>query len=303
MRERFEELDQSAKAAFLAGDLTRADNLLLDAEDLAATHGDTDLADEAFCRRSWLHIEQETAEPFLPRLKQILLSSGSLRNRWVAAHHVAVAHDIAGELPRAHSYAERAREIASRLEDSELIARSANLSGTLALRSSNFDQAEECFREALSLHSGEDGFKRIMEAQERDNLGYVLMCTDRLREGITFCEEARAQLEAEGAQAVSDYLHQTLQDLCYGYLLDDQLDKAETCGERALELALDNDDPLVVKNCLFLLGETAVRRGDAFRARRRLRELAGYFPEIAISEEVVDVLLATDMTSVVNLRG
>lgn len=303
MRERFEELLAQARAAFVEGKLSQSEGLLQEAEDLATAHGEVDLADQAFCSRCWLHIEQETAGPLLPRLKRILLSSGNLRNRWLAAHHTAVADDIAGETARASSYAERAREIAAKLEDRELIARSANLTGTLALRSSNFEEAESCYQQALSLHSGENGVQRLMEAQERDNLGYVLMCTDRLKEGITLCEEARAQLEASGAEGVSDYLHQTLQDLCYGYLLDDQLDKAESCGEKALELALANDDPLVVKNCLFLLGETAVRRGDAFRARRRLRELAGYFPEIAISEEVVDVLLATDMTSVVNLRG
>lgn len=303
MRKRFEELLAQARAAFVEGRFPQSEALLQQAEDLATAHGEVDLADEAFCSRCWLHIEQETAEPLLPRLKSILLSSGNLRNRWLAAHHTAVAQDIAGETERARSYAERAREIAAKVEDRELIARSANLTGTLAMRSSNFEEAESCYRQALSLHTGESGVQRIMEAQEKDNLGYVLMCTDRLREGIKLCEQARDQLETEGAQGVSDYLHQTLQDLCYGYLLDDQLDRAETHGERALELALANDDPLVVKNCLFLLGETAVRRGDAFRARRRLRELAGYFPEVAISEEVVDVLLATDMTSVVNLRG
>jgi tetratricopeptide (TPR) repeat protein len=303
MRERFEELLAAARAAFVEGRFSESEALLQEAEELATDHGETDLADQAFCSRCWLHIEQETAEPLLPRLKRILLSSGSLRNRWLAAHHTAVAQDIAGETERAHSYAERAREIAAKLEDRELIARSANLTGTLAMRSSSFEEAESCYRQALSLHSGENGVQRIMEAQEKDNLGYVLMCTDRLQEGITLCEEARAQLEAIGAEGVSDYLHQTLQDLCYGYLLDDQLDRAEACGERALDLALANDDPLVVKNCLFLLGETAVRRGDAFRARRRLRELASYFPEVAVSDEVVDLLLATDMTSVVNLRG
>ena len=54
---------------------------------------------------------------------------------------------------------------------------------------------------------------------------------------------------------------------------------------------------------LFLLSETAVRRGDTFRARRYLRELAEHYPDVGVSEEIIDVFLVTDLTAVVNLRG
>mgnify|MGYP000491220578 CR=1 FL=1 len=73
--------------------------------------------------------------------------------------------------------------------------------------------------------------------------------------------------------------------------------------ERALDLAIEFEDDQVAKNCLFLLSETAVRHGDTFRARRYLRELTAYYPEVGISEEIIDVFLSTDLTSVVNLRG
>ena len=46
-----------------------------------------------------------------------------------------------------------------------------------------------------------------------------------------------------------------------------------------------------------------MRRGDTFKARRYLRELTAYYPGVGISEEIIDVFLATDLTSVVNLRG
>ena len=46
-----------------------------------------------------------------------------------------------------------------------------------------------------------------------------------------------------------------------------------------------------------------VRRGDTFRARRYLRELTAYYPEVGVSEEIIDVFLQTDLTTVVNLRG
>ena len=141
---------------------------------------------------------------------------------------------------------------------------------------------------------------RANAAQARDNLGYVHLCTGRLPEGLELCEAARRNLEELGA---TQFLHETLQDLCYGYILDDQLERASECGERALDLALSQSDQLIVKNCLFLLSEIAVRRGDTFRARRYLRELTAHYPEVGISEEIIDVFLQTDLTTVVNLRG
>ncbi len=127
-----------------------------------------------------------------------------------------------------------------------------------------------------------------------------MTCTNRLEEGLRLCEEARATLESLGAE---DHLYEILQDLCYGYLLADELDCGYECGQRALDLAIGAEDALVVKNSLFLLSEIAVRRGDTLGARRYLRELTAYYPEAEVSEEIIDVFLATDLTTVVNLRG
>jgi tetratricopeptide (TPR) repeat protein len=300
MRERFEELNIQAQGAFAAGEADRSLELFAEAERLAAEQGEQDLADRAFCNRCAVLIELDRAAEHLPRLKRILLASRDTKNRWLAAYHTAIACDLADDAERAASYAERAMALAEELGEPYCSARSANLAGILAVRASRFDQAERAYRLAISFHRNQDGHQRNMEAVEKDNLGYVLICCGRFEEGLRLCEGARATLESARAD---HYLHEVLQDLCYGYLLDDQLERAEACGERALELALANDDRLVVKNCLFLLGEVAVRRGDTFRARRRLRELAGYYPEVALSEEIIDVFLATDLTSVVNLRG
>jgi len=128
-----------------------------------------------------------------------------------------------------------------------------------------------------------------MAAQVEDNLGYVMMCTNRLDEGIRSCEAARAILEEMGAE---HYLYEVLQDLCYGYVLADELDHALSSGERALELAIEHNDQQIAKNCLFLLSEIAVRRGDTFGARRYLHELTAYYPEAGISEEIIDVFKA-----------
>ena len=300
MSARYDELMLAAEASFARDDFEGAVRLYADAADLAGREGDHDRADRAFCSKCSILIELDRGEDQIPKLKEILLRSSNTRNRFHAAYCTAVAYDISGDCDKAHSYANRASTFADELGDPVSESRSLNLVGNLSIRASNFAEAEDAFARSLEAHRGLDGHHRMTAAQVRDNLGYVMMCTDRLLEGIDCCEQAREELEKLGAD---HYLYETLQDLCYGHLLAENLDRARECGEKALDLAIEFEDDQVAKNCLFLLSETAVRHGDTFRARRYLRELTAYYPEVGISEEIIDVFLATDLTSVVNLRG
>ena len=300
MIQRFDELMQSAEAAFTGDDFERAAALYADAVEIARENGDNDRADRAFCNHCSVLVELDRGADQIPKLKEILLRSSDTRNRFHAAYCTAVAYDISGEGDKAQGYADRAASFASELGDPISASRSLNLVGNLSIRSSKFEEAENAFTRSLEAHRELDGHHRMTEAQVRDNLGYVMMCTDRLDEGIRLCEEARSELERIGAD---HYLYETLQDLCYGHLVAEHLDRAQECGEKALDLAVEFEDDQVAKNCLFLLSETAVRRGDTFKARRYLRELTAYYPEVGVNEEIIDVFLATDLTSVVNLRG
>ncbi len=300
MKQNFDELLRLAEEALGADDFERAAGLFAEAESLAREHGEADLADRAFCNRCSVLVELDRGADQIPKLKEILLRSGDTRNRFLAAYNTGVAYFVNEDFERAHSYARRATGLARELDDGSLEYRSLNLVGTLAARASLFDEAEDAFRRCLEAHQGMDGYQRVMGAQVEDNLGYVMMCTDRLDEGIRHCESARAVMEELDAE---HYLFETLQDLCYGYVLTDDLVSAFECGSRGLELAIEHHDEQIAKNCLFLLSEIAVRRGDTFGARRYLRELTAYYPEAGVSEEIIDVFLATDLTSVVNLRG
>ena len=300
MKERYDELMMLGERAVGADDFEGAVDLLNDAETIARQMGEIDLADRAFCNRCSILVKLDRGADQIPKLKEILLRSGDTRNRFLAAYCTGNAYFIAEDLQRADSYAQRATGLARELGDQALEARSFNLVGILAARDSRFDEAEKAFSLCLDAHRGLDGYQRVMAAQVEDNLGYVMMCTDRLDEGIRRCEAARTVLEDIGA---NHYLYEVLQDLCYGYVLVDELDMAFGCGERALELAIEHDDQQIAKNCLFLLSEIAVRRGDTFGARRYLHELTAYYPEAGISEEIIEVFLATDLTTVVNLRG
>jgi tetratricopeptide (TPR) repeat protein len=300
MRERFDELLLLGEKAVGADEFERAVVLFEEAESVARQLDEIDLADRAFCNRCSVLVELDRGADQIPRLKEILLRSDDTRNRFLAAYCTGVAYYISNDLERAASYARRATGLARELGDQSLERRSLNLVGTLAARDCRFDEAEEAFTLCLEAHRQGDGYQRIMAAQVEDNLGYVMMCTDRLAEGLRRCEAARAALEELG---VEHYLYEVLQDLCYGYVLTDDLERALSCGTEALELAIEHDDQQIAKNCLFLLSEIAVRRGDTFGARRYLHELTAYYPEAGISEEIIDVFLATDLTTVVNLRG
>jgi tetratricopeptide (TPR) repeat protein len=297
----FEAALRQARDAFAEGDLRQAVDLFAAAEAWAREHGTEDQADRAFCNRCAVLIELEEGREQIPGLKRVLLRSRDPMNRYLASYYTAEAYRVDEDWPRALSYARRAHDLAEELGEAAARAASANQRGTIALRSSEFSEAEAAFRAALLCCRGDGGPEQgLVSAQVTDNLGYVRMCQGDLAQGLELCEEARRAMSELGAD---HFLYETLQDLCYGYILDDQLERAEDCGRHALELAETYGDELIAKNCLFLLSEIAVRRGDMFGARRFLRELIAHYPEVGVSDEIVEVFLATDLTSVVNLRG
>ncbi|NOZ93148.1 MAG: hypothetical protein GXP47_00195 [Acidobacteria bacterium] len=291
---------QRAEAAFAAGDVEVALDVWRQAEAGAIRRGDSERADLAFCNQAAILIDLERGEDCLPRLKRILLGSGRPRARWMASYYTGMALYMATRLQDAMGYARRALSFANELGEDAPTAATNNLVGNIAVLDSRFDEAETAYRRALAAYEGLTGYHRSMASLVRDNLGYVLMCTDRLDSGIELCDVSRRELELQRALHL---LPQPLQDLCYGHLLDGSLQEARRHGERGLELAMETDDRLVVKNTLFLLAEVAVREGDRFRARRFLSELVRCYPEVAPDEDIIDVFLDVDLTRVVNLRG
>jgi tetratricopeptide (TPR) repeat protein len=296
----FDELLSAAQTAYSRADLERSLELFEQAEAVARDLDDTDRAETAYCQRAFVLIQMGRGESAIPELKKLFLRTPNQTNRWSAAYNLSDAYCACNDPDAARGWAERASDIATEAGDLDLRIRSMNTWGRLALQTSQFDEAETIFRSMLNDCGGEQRLQPENSAQVIDNLGYTMMCTGRVDEGIELCENARRGFDEIGADHL---LYETLQDLCYGHLLADNLDRATECGERALDLAIEFEDDQVAKNCLFLLSEIAVRRGDTFRARRYLRELTAYYPEVGISEEIIDVFLVTDLTSVVNLRG
>lgn len=297
---RFAELRALAREADLAGRPEEAVAIWDGAIAECESAGRDDLRDLALCLRCTPLLKLDRLGGAVGTLKQVLLRATRADTRSLAAYYLAVAYDLEDEVDRAHDYARRAFELADTVDDPAHRAAAANLAGALAIRRSDFPAADSAFRRAIETFALVDGYGPLMAAQARDNLGYVLLCTGQVDDGVVEVEQACTTMESFHAD---DFLYQGLQDLCYGYILQDRLEAAKTVGQRGLELAQAHDDPLVVKNLLFLLGEACVRSGERFQARRYLSELTHYYPDLANSDEMVEVLLGMDLTEVVNLRG
>jgi tetratricopeptide (TPR) repeat protein len=305
----YEELTRQAQETFVRGDLEQACSYLQQAEEKATAHDLEELSYQAFCRRCdvLICLDRISERDEVRRLKEILLRSKQPRTRWMAAYYTAVAYftavacDVLCSREKALPYARRSAELAEEVGNPNDTASSVSLLGNLALVSSEFGEAEQAYRLALDIYeSSGSSFEALMLAQLRNSLGYTCLCNGRLEEGIELCEQAREVMEQLDAKY---YLHEPLQDLCYGYLLCDRLVEAEACGLKGLALALRSGDNLVAKNLYYLLAEVAVRSGDKLRARYYLSELSRFYPEIPCSEEIVELLMGMDFTQVVNLRG
>ena len=301
MVERYDVLLQEAQEAFASGNLEAALAHFEAAQVLASDCNDVDRADRAACNACFVLIEMGQAEEQIPRLRRLFMGTLHPRNRCTAAYNMAAAYLNLSEFDNAMEWADRSGGLAQNIDEPSLTAGVHNQQASLALRFSRFEDAETGFNLALdAMENLGETLQTANRAAVLGNLGYTLMCSDRLEEGLELCEQARATLDKLSADHL---IYENLQDLCYGYILDDQLEQAHAAGERAYDLAERYDDDQVMKNCLFLLAEVAVRRGDAFRGRRYLRELAEFYPEIEMNEEIIDVFLTTDLTNVVNLRG
>jgi len=294
--ERYLRLTQLAQRAFTRARLERALRLFALAEDEAKRLNDRELQDRAFCNRCVVLLELERLDGAVGELKHVLMRSRDPFTSWMAAYYTAQVYEFEGNLPRALAYARRASELAAACGEARALAASANQHGVLALRDSRFQEAGERFREALQL-SGEDGSDAVTIAVMRDNLGYCLMCTGQVEEGIALCRDAAASLEACGAR---QYLPEVYEDLCYGALQRDDLAKAREAGEKALALAHEFDHPTVERNTLMLLADAAMDSGDDPSADAYLERLASHYPDF---RGMKAFLRAFNVREVINLKA
>ncbi|HQT95988.1 MAG: hypothetical protein B7X11_00035 [Acidobacteria bacterium 37-65-4] len=292
--ERYLRLTKLAQLAFTRGRLDRALALFSAAEDEAKRAGDRELTDRAFCNRCVVLLELDRLDGAVSELKTVLMRARDPFTAWMAAYYTAQVYKAEGNIPRALAYARRASELAPTSGQERAVAASANEHGTLALLDSHFAEAAERFEQALAADGSLDTLGRAIV---RDNLGYCLMCTGRVDEGIALSRDAAADIETIGTR---QYLAEIYQDLCYGALQQGRFDEARGWGEKALVLAREFEHPTVARNTLMLLADAAMDLEDEDAAESYLQALSEHYPDF---RGMKSFLRAFNVRDVINLKA
>jgi tetratricopeptide (TPR) repeat protein len=294
--DRYLRLTRLAQGAYGKGCLERALKLFVAAEDEARRSGDQELTDRAFCNRCVVLLELERLDGAVGELKSVLMRSRDPFTSWMASYYTAQVYEFEGNVHRALAYARRASELAQACDDRRAVYSSANQHGVLALRDSRFDEAAERFRIALQ-HGSEAGMDALSAAILRDNLGYCLMCTGEIEEGVALCRDSAATIEALGSK---QFLPEVYQDLCFGALQQDDFALARVHGEKALEMAARYQHPTVERNTLMLLADAALEAEDDETAEEFLDRLAAHYPDF---RGMKAFMRAFNVREVINLKA
>jgi len=294
--ERYLRLTRLAQKAFALGRLERSLRLFAAAEDEAKRLGDRELADRAFCNRCVVLVELERLDSAIGELKHVLMRSRDPFTAWMAAYYTAQVYEFEDNRKRALAYARRAAELAEACGEARARKGSANQLGVLALKNSEFAEAATCLQLALELAAG-DGDDLINLAVARDNLGYCLMCTGKVSEGVSLCEDAAAGLESLRARHL---LPEVYQDLCYGALQRGALEDARRFGEKALELAHEYEHETVERNTLMLLADALLDEGNEVEADEYLERLSAHYPDFRGMKAFMH---AFNVREVINLKA
>ena len=301
----FETLRDRARDFVARGSYREAATVYRRAVEVATGAGETALADEALCGWGAAETEVGNGVEVMPELRRILLGSPVDHNCCLAAYTLARAHELEGQIKKALFYARLFRDRAEYVERSGLKGLAQNLLGNLLVAEGSEDEAATCYRSALRLS---EGAAPTWRAVTEVNLGYCLLAKltaspsglhrARLREGLRLAYRSLRTFRREGAAPLLVWPHL---DLCFAYLQMERPRPAKRHGLRALELAERFHGQDVVKNCLYLLGQTAVLEGDLEAARQFFRSLEQrFYPG---QTGLADLLVAIDLRQVVNLRA
>jgi tetratricopeptide (TPR) repeat protein len=263
----------------------------------ARATSDAGFVDWMYVCRSAAAAELGPSEAELVELKRILLRNAEPATCVRAAHTAARIYELKRDFDKALFYNRIARRHAETVGDAAVLAHCDNQSGMLLTVDSRFPEAAEVYRRALARTQGDAAVSTVFRAVWKDNLGYCLIASDHVADGLALVHEAFETLEKEGA---SSYTVFPLLDLCFGYLQLDRLQEARWFGEAGLERVPLCGEPAVEKSFLYLLGETCRLLGDDAGARTYFDRLAVHYPEFRNLRAYLEVF---DFRNVINLRS
>lgn len=281
-----------------ASQLDRALAVYQEAFDLAETAGDETASDRAFVNLCSVRIpvlrgRLETGE--VQRLREILLRGTNDDNCFLAAYDLALIYEYRNEYKKGLFYARVAVDRAEQIGNQDWLASSRNQVGNMLAAESRFDQATATYREALALVDSAEGRRR---AAIQDNLGYSLIVSGQMREGLELAYRSLRTFRRLNARRDQILPHLTL---AYAHLELERTRDAMTHASRALEMAEEAGEDDWIKNALYLLGEAACLAGDSQTAHGHFSTLQNRY--FAHASDLPQVLMAVDVRSLINLRA
>ena len=286
---RVEELRQTALARVRSAEYEEALGLYDEALALAA---EEEVRELLTINKADAMIALERTGPEVHALPSILMRRRNDHHVFLAAYALMFKHRIQNESKRAIFYGHVALDAANDADQPFWRIAALNDLGIIYEIDSQFEQAVECFEEALAL------IERVSNPDEHklsygtalQNLGASRLLSGAAAEGVALIEKALPSILSSAAMAEAHI------DLCFGYLELGDFTKARFYGESGLELAAESRQ---VRNAHYLLGEACYKAGDSDQADVHFTELARFYPGF---RNLKNLLYAIDLRSMVNLK-
>lgn len=294
--ERFEQLRQLGGDAAIRGDYVESLEFHQEALAWAEQYGEREDVLLATCNVSAIRVALGDGEQVLATLKKVLMASGRLHSRFLAANSLAQYYELTEDVEKMTFYGRVALDNARRSGIDAAIAQSLNQLANGELACSRFDDARGYYIEALEVLGDTNSREG---AAILTNLGYCQLILGQHKEAFKTlfrCRRMVRQLPHE-----VPFICQIHLDFCYAYLEVDRLDRAYRYGLSALEIAEEQGCEKQIKNCLFLLGEVTKVAGESYEAFSYFSRLQReFYPDNGM---VSHFLMTTDVRPLVNLRA
>jgi tetratricopeptide (TPR) repeat protein len=234
----------------------------------------------------------ERSGPEIQALPTIVMRRRSLRHVYLAAYALVFKYRMEKELKRAGFYGQLALQTAEEANEPLWKIGALNELGSIYDIDSKFEEAIRCGEQALALIEQLENPEEhtLVYSLALENLGASKLLNDEFEDGIALIERALPSIASPMLKAEA-YI-----DLCFGYLGQENLERAWYFGQAGLEVATESRQ---IRNAHYLLGEVAYKLGDIELAELHFDKLAAFYPDF---RHLKSLLFAIDLRSMVNLK-
>lgn len=293
----YSDLTAEGNSLVRRGDFRKAIDNFERARHLAEDMQDNALLIKALCNLSTARLASGDIRAAEKGLREILLKTQDPQTIFVTSSNLASALRRQGRLDRALLYAKRAMRACEKIDNYAWKATCHNLIGNIYMNMTYLDDAVAEYRFALSL--GEKGGLGTSYPVDyiKENLGYCLLLKKRYRQGIAMILEAlQVALNNGNTRCISE----CYQDLSFAYMQMKDHSRAREYGEKALQIANEQEYKDIVKNCYYLLGEINLLLGDEEKSDFYFDRLQEFYPHLPVLK---DFLRTFDVSTIINLKN